>query len=152
MEGLCSVMVYLSVRTQRYHCMSVTYALCLPEHPCMRVAGLHGLSMHAHERAAALICSPYMVGVKNLRLAKKVAESMMSYLISFLLKPGKPGNQTPIVATCFVFTLHKHGSNAAKLLHWTAVTKQHRHARMQFDRSQTTGAQVRRDGLTTNWS
>ena len=75
----------------------------------MRVAGLHGLSMHAHERAAALICSPYMVGVKNLRLAKKVAESMMSYLISFiLLKPGKPGNQTPIVATCFVLTLHKH--------------------------------------------
>ncbi len=103
MEGLCSVMVYLSVRTQRYHCMSVTYALCLPEHPCMRVAGLHGLSMHAHERAAALICSPYMVGVNNLRLAKKVAESMMSYLISFiLLKPGKPGNQTPIVDTCFV--------------------------------------------------
>ena len=53
------------------------YALCRPQHPCMRLADLHGLSMHAHEGAAGLSCSPYMVGVNNLRLAKTI-ESVMS--------------------------------------------------------------------------
>lgn len=57
----------------------------------------------------------------------------MCDLLSFILL--KPGNQTPMIAVCFVLELHQHGLTATKLLHWKAVIKQHGHDRMQLDGS-----------------